>query len=1287
MTNLIPPWIARAVQEGESGGTFEAVSLFLDISGFTAMTEALMLHDKQGAEALSKIINEVFDPLLAEIDAAQGFVTTFAGDAFTALFPGGKGHESRLLETGLRILDVFQRQPDRKTPWGEFALQAKLGLGQGEVEWGVLGTQNALGYFFRGAAVDGAAVAEHHCQPGTLAWGPSLVLVAPQGARLVSDGDHTVLHPGLSSFAPVPRSVAPALEAALVSRFLPLELFPTSAGEFRHLTSVFLTFDEDARPLEDVHAVLTRYARETGGFFNLMDFGDKGGVALVLFGAPASLEGNLERAGDFALAVVQALPEVRVGMAQGRCFCGYVGSPLRMTYTALGQVVNLSARLATSAAPGEVLLPQANPGTLSSVYQIEDRGDRTFKGIARPIAVARMRSKSGAHLRYSLPPGVGRVRELRQLTGWIERVVVQKKGGAFVIRGEAGLGKSQMASDALSTISPAIPYQILLCDPVFPRGFNPMEGYFAGLVGQGISGSQAEAKVQELLESLLTEDTPDYLDHEIRRASSALLRLAGVETADPEWAALDPQARHDRTIEALVAYWSLQAQKQPLILVLENAQALDKDTAEFLQRVLSRDTNLPMGVLMLSRGPVPLDLPPGTITTLLLEEFTPEETNLLARRTLNADPSARLLELLARRTSQIPLYLKELMRYLKENALVRVVGNEVVFMEEQEAGLPRSLEDLLLSQVDRLPSLLKAALPVLAVLGSSFAESVAEELLGDQADELLRGAVEHGILQKGPGTLTFQKEFLRETVYQLQLGDALRDLHRRCALVLEVVYPDALRSAGEKAYHFDRAQEPDKAKPYFRLAAEQAAQDFRNREALAAFERFLDLNRDPQENSQVRLQKARIQELVGDWKAARVELERGIGLAALAGLEDQFHRFFALMGQIQFRQGDSAGAKNSLERAIRDPRATLGPELVQGRIDLARVHLLQGQYGEALGRLLEAKDLAVEQSFSEEEGLALYYLGVVYRIRNRKSEALATYQKSLEIFRKLKKDRLIAYPLYDLSLMFQHEGALDQAKSSMEEAYQIYTQIGYKSGLAAALLNLGAIEDQRGNFEVAIDSFRRSRNITEELGEDLGTAYALFSLGACAYKQREYPRALAALNEAHTMIERLGAESYKGYTLSYLACVLVKLGQGDRALACIRQQLEVIARIGDDVEKGRAFLALAELLSNGLELTMEGRDQLQHVVALAGAPRASAAWFYQAAIRSAREANYIHTLIPATYEYGVYLETRGRGELGSKAIRQAWSRARKGGWTAYTRRIEGKHPELVGSEPIKTDAE
>ncbi len=1266
MTNLIPAWIAAALGEDRLGGSFAAQALFLDISGFTAMTEGLMAHGKDGAEALSKVINEVFDPVLSEIEAGGGFVTTFAGDAFTALFPDPSPD---VLETARRMLDVFQRHPDRRTPWGEFALQAKVGLGQGEVEWGILG-EAELGYFFRGTAIDAAALAEHRCRPGTIAWADGL-RPRPAGADLIEG--HVILEPELAAFARRELPIKPELDIAVVARFLPVAQFPRQAGEFRNLSSAFVCFDEKTRPLAETHAALARCARETGGFFNLLDFGDKGGVALVLFGAPQSLEMNLERAMDFSLALLSALPDVRIGIAQGQCFAGYVGSPLRLTYTALGQVVNLSARLATSASPGEILLAPGNPEAVAG-YEVRDLGPRSFKGFARPTLVSRLSGRAVSALKYALESGVGREPALKTVSAWLGEVA-GGQGGAFVIRGDAGFGKTQLAADALSRF-PDLDYQILVCDPVFPHSLNPFPRFFAGLMGPSAEGwADPQSRFETLAGELVDAETPDYLEHEIRRAAPALFPLAGWDLPDAEWAGLDAQARHDRTIEALVAYWSLRARRRPLVLVFENAQALDTETAEFLERVLLRDAGQPLGVLLLSRGPARLSAP---TRELALEPFTPEEAVLLVKRTLNAEPTPRLLELLSRRTSRIPLYLSELLRYLTERTLIRVTGQEADFAGDQETGLPRSLEDLVLSQVDRLPAGLKSALPPLAVLGSSFSEPVASALLGDSPG-VLQNLLERGLLRRSAdGTLSFGQEVLREAVYQLQLGDTLKDWHRRSGETWELLEPDIHRNPGEKAYHFDKAGDGERAKPYFRAEGEEAADGFRNAEALQAFDRFLELSGDNRENSRVRLQKARILELVGDWKTARIELERGIGLLALSGDEDQYFRFFAFLGKIQFKQGDTLGAKASLEKAIRDPRSnTLGPELVQSRIDLARVHLLQGQYGDALARLLDARDLAVEQKFAEEQGLALYYLGVVYRTRNRKTEALATYQKSLEIFRELGRDRLIAYPLYDLSLMAQHEGHLEEAKTYMEEAYRIYAQIGYKSGLGAALINLGAIEDQRGNFGEALDAFRRSRHITEEIGEHLGTAYALFALGATAYKQHEYPRALSALTEAHIMIERLGAESYKGYTLSYLASVLVALERGDDAAARVRQQVEVMAKIGDDVEKGRAYLATAQLLERGLPLSDRGRADLDLVLKASGAPKASAAWFFQAAIRSAREAAYINTLIPATFEYGVYLLGRGRGELGARAIRQAWIQARRGGWTAFLKNLEAKYGDLV----------
>lgn len=66
---------------------FDAVTLFADISGFTAISEALGQAGRSGTEALTHLVNSYFTELITAINRYGGSIAAFGGDALTALFP------------------------------------------------------------------------------------------------------------------------------------------------------------------------------------------------------------------------------------------------------------------------------------------------------------------------------------------------------------------------------------------------------------------------------------------------------------------------------------------------------------------------------------------------------------------------------------------------------------------------------------------------------------------------------------------------------------------------------------------------------------------------------------------------------------------------------------------------------------------------------------------------------------------------------------------------------------------------------------------------------------------------------------------------------------------------------------------------------------------------------------------------------------------------------------------------------------------------------------------------
>lgn len=115
--------------------------------------------------------------------------------------------------------------------------------------------------------------------------------------RLVNAGNITVQHID----APIPR-----LSKDILSDFLPETIVEYGKeGEFRNVASFFFSFIgiNSYNELDVLVSMLSEQSRRYSGFFNKIDFGDKGAVILFLFGAPVAYENNVKRALDFTIAI------------------------------------------------------------------------------------------------------------------------------------------------------------------------------------------------------------------------------------------------------------------------------------------------------------------------------------------------------------------------------------------------------------------------------------------------------------------------------------------------------------------------------------------------------------------------------------------------------------------------------------------------------------------------------------------------------------------------------------------------------------------------------------------------------------------------------------------------------------------------------------------------------------------------------------------------------------------------------------------------------------------------
>src|SRR5512134_1568771 len=141
MHRVVPELIVESYRAGKYHGEFPAVGMFLDLSGFSVMTDVLMQHGQHGAEVLASLMHGVFDPLVESVFDYGGKIVGFAGDGVMALYPVESDPRStalRALTSACVIQKRFKENPLHQTVYGSFSVSAKIGLASGSVSWGIL---------------------------------------------------------------------------------------------------------------------------------------------------------------------------------------------------------------------------------------------------------------------------------------------------------------------------------------------------------------------------------------------------------------------------------------------------------------------------------------------------------------------------------------------------------------------------------------------------------------------------------------------------------------------------------------------------------------------------------------------------------------------------------------------------------------------------------------------------------------------------------------------------------------------------------------------------------------------------------------------------------------------------------------------------------------------------------------------------------------------------------------------------------------------------------------------
>ncbi|MGZ6563706.1 MAG: BTAD domain-containing putative transcriptional regulator [Solirubrobacteraceae bacterium] len=516
-----------------------------------------------------------------------------------------------------------------------------------------------------------------------------------------------------------------------------------------------------SRYFEELRAIIERHG---GTVAKLI-----GDAVMGVFGIPRVHE-------EDALRAVRAAAEIRTrlpGLAQE------VGVELRFRTgvntglvlvgdgenLAIGDAVNVAARLEHAAQPGEILLGEATHRLVRDAVEVEPLEALSLTGGSEPVAVFRLLAVDllapGLARRFDVPL-IGRERELGAVREAWNRAVAENGCHLFTLLGAAGVGKSRLVAELLSDVGDEARVLAGRCLPY----------------GEGIT-------FWPLLEALTGagEETEAVLE-----------RLRSGGTATP----------HELFLEVRLALESLAADR-PVLVHVDDLQWAEPLLLDLLDHTVELSRDAPILLLCTARPELLEDRPAWGVgklnaTTMMLEPLgTAECEALLVQLGDDLDPPARARVVSASEGN--PLFLEEM------SALARETGSHEV---------PSTIQALLAARLERLAGEEREVLERGAVEGEVFHRGLARAIAGGERseveiDELLAGLVRKDLIRPHPPTLPGDRAFrfrhllIRDAAYESLPKAARAELHERLARALERAAPDLTGLDEIAGWHLEQA--------------------------------------------------------------------------------------------------------------------------------------------------------------------------------------------------------------------------------------------------------------------------------------------------------------------------------------------------------------------------------------------------------------------------------------------------------------------------------------------------
>ena len=1200
MHRLLPQIIQENFAQGKFEGGFPAVGMYIDMSGFSNMTDVLVNYGVHGTEVLAQVMQAVFEPLGVCVTKLGGIITGMAGDAMAVLFPITEGDLSvfrRAIGASFEIQQLMRSSGLHRTPYGNFSIQAKVGIAIGEVRWGIIRSEdeNRAVYYFQGSAIDGSTEAESHSSAGQ-------IVLDAQLARML--GDEIVVEPQGEYFRllriqeaiPEPQPILPGtIDQNIEAYFFPKSVLQqTHKGEFRHLVNVLInlpTLRNEAQ-LASFMQIIFDLQERYGGFLNKLDFGDKGVNLLLLWGTPVKHENDIDRALNFILQLqgLTSIP-VNAGITYVVAYAGFIGSTYLEDYTGYGRGINLAARFMTRAPRGEIWVDEEIYDRAKFRFDFEELGEMVFKGFKEPQPVYVLIERKIPSESIYTGELVGRDAECNRLTAFIQPISAGKFAGVMLVVGEAGIGKSRLVHEF--RVSAQIEQRNFLwavcqTDEIVREPLNPFHYWLQSYFDQSHIAPETRNKrhFNRVIDNLIftTSQRDPELAEELDRVRSFIGALLELHWPDSLYEQLDPQGRYENTLIALADLLQAESLIQPVVLFIEDAQWLDSVSKEFLPRLVriltaEEEQSFPIAILATARPAE--DLAPALGESLSYEQIdlggiTGSDLIEVTQNILKKSPSPALTQLLDDRAEGNPFYIEQLVRYLQEqDRLFEKDGLIEVKGDDKLSPLPVDVGEILIARLDRLAQQVRNVVQTASILGREFEVRILSGMLRndrslvDEINDATEAAIWRPLSELH---YIFNHILMQNAAYNMLLLSQRRDLHTLAVESIEIVFSHEISAHyGELAYHSEMANLVDKARGYLEKAGDVACNSYQNQEAINYYTRALSLTPpdDLPTCCRILLSRESLYFLLGDLPSEKQDLDEVARLLQnISVTQSEFDpkiietELLGRRARYELQAMDYLNATKTAERTVALARETEQIEVSnQAYITWSMALDRQGKFRDAIRVAEMALDLSEKHEYLVGEARALNMMGMISWDHNDYENANQYLERCLQIATETNERRILLMVMQNLGNLKGSVGDYSAALDFYLEAVHFCREVGDRPREGLGLSNLSWISGLLGDYPSARSYAQQALRITRQVGDQIAEAYSLMNLSSFAGQLGDHEAALSYAQTALSLVRQLGEPSGEAWALTYSAHALLGRGQIKEADGHYREALQIRQRL------------------------------------------------------------------------------------------------------------------------------